>query len=341
MMDLDPPLVHAPELPASTWINVYEPVSLAALRGRVILMDFWDFTCINCLRGLPYLRQWHDRYEDAGLTVIGVHTPEFTFAQDVAVVKSAVGRLGIRYPVILDNDQTVWTAFATSCWPTRVLIDEEGYVRCTWQGEGDYAELEAAMQTLLREREPYVALPDVMAPVRPEDARGAVCSPTTPELQVDAVAAGLFDGGSVELTLPEERPEGRIYLAGSWRAITDGAALELAGGSIVLPYHACSVNAVLASAVDADRSPDPPVSVEIFQDELPLAAARFGADVRLESGSARMTIDAPRMYSLVRNPDVSPHELRLVAGRPGLVFYAFSFGTCLAREGDPSSDPTE
>ncbi len=338
-MDLDPPLVHGPEFPASTWINAYEPVSLASLAGRVILVVFWDFTCVNCLRGLPYLREWHARYEDSGLAVIGVHTPEFAFARDSAVAKSAVGRLGIRYPVILDNDQEIWTAFATSCWPTRVLIDAQGYVRATRQGEGGYTEIEAAIQALLRERDPHVNLPEVMGPVRPEDALGAVCSPTTPELQVDAVAAVLPTLDPVELSLPDDRPEGRIYLEGSWRMITDGAKMELAGGSIVLPYHAAAVNTVLTASGEADLSPDPPMSVEVLQDGIPLPVERFGDDVRLDGGKARLIVEAPRSYNLVRNPDVAAHELRLVAKQPGLVLYAFSFGTCLASE--PASDPTE
>jgi thiol-disulfide isomerase/thioredoxin len=339
MMDLDPPLIHAPEFPPSTWINAYEPVSLAALAGRVILVDFWDFTCMNCLRGLPYLREWHARYEDSGLAVIGVHTPEFAFARDAAVAKSAVGRLGIRYPVILDNEQEARTAFATSCWPTRVLIDAKGYIRGTRQGEGGYSEIEAAIQALLRERNPHVALPELMVPVRPEDAGGAVCYPTTPELQVDAVAAGLPTRDAVELALPDDRPEGRIYLEGSWRMITDGAKLELAGGSIVLPYHAATANAVLAASVEPDPSPDPPMSVEVLQDGLPLPVERFGEDIRLDGGKGRLIVEAPRSYNLVRNPDVAPHELRLVAQQPGLVLYAFSFGTCLAPQ--PAFDPME
>jgi thiol-disulfide isomerase/thioredoxin len=338
-MDLDPPLVHAPEFPASTWINTYEPVSIAAMAGRVILIDFWDFTCANCLRGLPYLREWYARYEDSGLMVIGVHTPEFTFARDVVVVKSAVGRLGIRYPVVLDNQQDIWTAFATSCWPTKVMIDVDGYVRATRQGEGGYAQVEAAIQALLRERDPHIQLPEIMPPVRPEDAPGSVCYPTTPELQVDAVFASLRSRDPVELSLPDDRREGRIYLEGSWRMITDGAKMELAGGSIVLPYRAAAVNVVLASTLDPDASPAPPMSLEVLQDGSPLPPERFGGDIRLDGGKARLIVESPRSYDLVRNPDVARHELRLVAQQPGLVLYAFSFGTCLASQS--VSDPTE
>jgi thiol-disulfide isomerase/thioredoxin len=342
MMDLDTRLIHAPEFPPSTWINAYEPVSLTGLRGRVVLVDFWDFTCVNCLRELPYLREWHARYEDVGLTVVGVHTPEFIFARDISVVKSAVGRLGIRYPVVLDNGQEIWTAFAVSCWPTKILIDPQGYMRGSRQGEGGYAEVEAAVQSLLRERDPQVELPQVMAPVRPEDVSGAACSPTTPEMQIDALAAPVSEGEAVELTLPEDRTEGRVYLAGSWMAIEDGAMLEAEGGSIVLPYHAASVNMVAAPSAGLGRAPDPPMIVEILQDGQALPAERFGEDVRLDNGAARMILEAARSYNIVRNPDVAAHELRLVISRPGLVFYAFSFGSCLSTpEASLASAPVE
>ena len=299
------------------------------------MLDFWDFTCINCLRGLPYLREWHARYADVGLTIVGVHTPEFAFARDVAIVKSAAGRLGIRYPVVLDNEQALWTAYATSCWPTRHLIDTQGYVRGVKQGEGGYAALEAAIQALLREKDPQVVLPELMAPIRPEDATGAVCLPTTPELQRDALAAALTEREAADLVLPSERPEGRIYASGTWRGITDGIRLDVSGGSIVLPYHAGSVNAVLAPAID------PPLTVEILQDGVALPVERFGDDVRLDDGKARLLIDTSRLYALVRNPETEPHELRLEVPRPGLVFYAFSFGTCALPEAQLASDPTE
>jgi thiol-disulfide isomerase/thioredoxin len=340
-MVLDPPLIHAPEFPSSTWINSFEPLTLGALAGRVVVIDFWDFTCANCVRGLPYLREWHARYDDAGATVIGVHTPEFDFARDVSVVKSAVGRLGIRYPVVLDNDQAIWTAYANTCWPTKHLVDAEGSVRGVRQGEGGYGETEAVIQALLRERDPQVVLPELMAPVRPEDVRGAVCVPATPELQVDAAAAELSERRAIDLSLPTDRPEGRVYAEGAWRAIRDGMVLEIGGGSLVVPYHAASVNAVLASSTDPGRSPDPPLRIELHQDERPLPIELYGDDVRLDEGLAKLIVDVPRMYALVRNPDATPHELRLIIDRPGLIFYAFSFGTCLVSEADLASNPTE
>jgi hypothetical protein len=209
------------------------------------------------------------------------------------------------------------------------------------QGEGGYGETEAVIQALLRERDPQVVLPELMAPVRPEDVRGAVCVPATPELQVDAAAAELSERRAIDLSLPTDRPEGRVYAEGAWRAIRDGMVLEIGGGSLVVPYHAASVNAVLASSTDPGRSPDPPLRIELHQDERPLPIELYGDDVRLDEGLAKLIVDVPRMYALVRNPDATPHELRLIIDRPGLIFYAFSFGTCLVSEADLASNPTE
>lgn len=293
------------------------------------MIDIWEFNSLDCLLGLPYLRAWHERYEEAGLVIIGVHTPEFAFSREVAHVKSAVGRLGIRYPVVLDSDRALWTAYAATRYPTRHLIDTRGYIRRVTQGEGGYSDIEASIQLLLRERDPHVALPKVMPPIRPEDAPGAVCLPTTPELRVRALATRQTQRPATSLTLPDDRPEGRIYAEGDWKAIPDGIVLQVGSGSIVVPYRASSVNAVLAPAFDPSRSAEPPLSLEILEDGVPLPVERFGEDVRLEDGRARLTIESPRAYALVRSPDAGPHELRLEVPRPGLQLYAFRFGTCL------------
>ena len=342
-MDLDPPLVHAPDFPLSSWINTPGPLSLADLRGRVLLVDFWDFTCINCLRGLPYLREWQARYEEAGLTIIGVHTPEFAFARNLSVVRSAAGRLGVRSPVVLDNDQQLWTAYATNCWPTRHLIDPEGYLRAKREGEGGYGDTERAIHELLREWTPDVTLPDPVAPIRAEDAQGAVCLPVTPELQSDSLGNGALSVvEATDLKIPVERSEGRIYAGGRWREVGDGMILESEGGALVIPYNAASVQVVLAPAVDPEGpAPDPPLVVEISQDGKPLPPDQFGEDVSLRGGVSRVAIDGPRLYNLVRDTNTGHHELRLDIPQPGLVYYAFSFGSCLAPQTEPATAPTE
>jgi thiol-disulfide isomerase/thioredoxin len=131
--------VRAPHLAPGTWLNA-GPLDLKALRGRVVLVDFWDYTCINCLRTLPYLVEWHRRYREKGLTMIGVHAPEFSFARSADFVRQAIHDYGITYPVVLDNEHRTWYAFANRYWPAKYLIDHKGYLRYKRFGEGHYAE---------------------------------------------------------------------------------------------------------------------------------------------------------------------------------------------------------
>ncbi len=339
-MSLERPLVRAPELPPAEWINTPTPVRLASLRGRVVLLDLWEFTCVNCLNTMPYLRAWHERYAAAGLVILGVHTPEFSFARARDQVEAAAGRLGIRWPVVLDNDQTIWTAFANRYWPTVYLIDSNGYLRYSHAGERGYQETEAAIQTLMKENNAALDLPEPMALIRAEDASGAVCYPTTPELHIDAIGN---EPPPLDLPLlmepPPVREDGRFYLQGAWQVDGDGLTLAGERGSIYLPYHAASVNAVLSP------SPDPvtlalrleqPVELEIEFGTGTLHPDDFGQDVYTKEDRAVFLVDVPRMYSLVRHTEVQHGELRLHVSGKGLTFYAFSFESCL----DPDAHAT-
>lgn len=282
---------------------------------------------------MPYLRAWYDRYSDHGLEIIGVHTPEFKFARDPGQVKAAVGRLGIRWPVILDSDQVIWTAYANRYWPTMYLIDSNGYLRYRHIGEGAYAQSEAVIQSLLKEMNNDLELAELLPPLRPEDAPGAVCSPTTPELHIDALGNAPSPlEEQLALTLPTERLDGHFYLEGLWHVIDDGLTLESEKGTITLPYHAASVNVVLSPSADPvllSYRRDDPLHITITQDGEPLDYGSFGEDVYLAEGQAVVRIDAPRMYTLVRNPDVQTREICLSINEPGLTFYAFSFGSCI------------
>ncbi len=290
---------------------------------------------------MPYLRAWYDRYFDHGLEIIGVHTPEFKFARDPGQVKAAVGRLGIRWPVILDNDQAIWTAYANRYWPTMYLVDSNGYLRYRHIGEGAYAQSEAVIQSLLTELNAEAALAELLPPLRPEDAPGAVCSPTTPELHIDALGnPHLPSDMRFTLTRPTERLDGQFYLEGTWRMIDDGLTLESEEGTITLPYHAATVNAVLSPSADPvllSYRKDDPLHITVTQDGTPLHRGSFGEDVFLAEGHARVRINAPRMYSLVRNPEVQTREICLSINEPGLTFYAFSFGSCITTSANPTA----
>src|SRR6266550_284728 len=142
----------SPDLASGDWINS-EPLKLKDLRGRVVLIEFWTFGCYNCRNTLPFIKGWHDRYHDKGLTVVGVHSPEFDEERDLEKVRSEVGSLGIHYPVVTDNDYQTWNAYNVEAWPTMFLLDKQGRIRWKHVGEGDYNEAEQLIQKLLAEKE--------------------------------------------------------------------------------------------------------------------------------------------------------------------------------------------
>src|ERR1700730_3558266 len=165
--------VRAPEI-GRVWLNS-PALSFRQLRGRAVLVDFWDYTCVNCIRTLPYVQAWHERYRDRGLTVIGVHTPEFTFAQYESNVERGIGEFGLTYPIVIDSHRELWKAFANRYWPTKYLLYKLGYLRFGHYREGGYGEGEPTIQELLREIDPGRDLPAVMEPLREEDHAGAIC----------------------------------------------------------------------------------------------------------------------------------------------------------------------
>lgn len=234
-MEIEKGKVHAPEI-GQTWVNS-APLALRDLRGRVVLVDFWDYTCVNCLRTLPYVVEWHRRYAQKGLAVVGIHAPEFTFARSQELVNEAMRRFGIEYPVVLDNGYLIWQAFANKCWPAKYLVDKDGYIRFFHFGEGDYAGTELAIQSLLREANPGLEFPPPMEPLRDTDRLGAACYRTTPELYLGFRRGRLGNSGGfqnlpsdVEAAAPgEHRPAAKyvlpekveadvFYLNGAWQA---------------------------------------------------------------------------------------------------------------------------
>lgn len=349
---LDKPVVHMPHLGNGEWLNTTAPLNRDELRGQVVLVDFWDFTCVNCLRTLPYLRAWHERYAEKGLTIIGVHTPEFKIGQSGRFVRAAIDQFSLRYPVLLDNQYTTWEQFANRAWPSKYLVDTNGYIRFHRQGEGYYQETEQAIQLLLRQRDSSVTLPDLLPPLRREDAAGAVCYRTTPELHA-GYQGGLFGGalGNSEgyitgspmgyvLPGPFDMQEGRFYLAGFWRSTPDAMVFAgQDGGRVILPYSAAGVNAVLSPShdpvelmLDIRPGSENPL-IELRQDDLPLNSALAGKDVFFENGRALICVDRPRLYELVTLPLFGSHELDLIFHTHGLALYAFTFNSCIAPSG--------
>lgn len=323
-----------PEYRGGQWFNS-PPLTVAGLRGKVVITDFWDYTCVNCLHTLPYMRAWHERYADKGLVIVGVHAPEFPFAAEPQNVQRALGELGISYPVLLDNDYATWRAYDNHYWPAKYIGDNAGNLRYYHFGEGGYSETEALIQKLLREIDPAVELPEIMQPLRAEDAEGVVCYRVTPELYLGYQRGklGNREGQRSEQVVnyagwAGQRSPGVIYLAGSWRNLAD--AVEYAGmaeqgeGDIEVNYSAAEVNLVLhPSESGGDK-------LYLTLDNLPLPPEHYGADVQPPSdGDERpfVVISEPRMYCLVNRAEVEDHRLGLHTAASGLRAYAFTFGS--------------
>lgn len=316
------------------WVNS-PPLTLGSLRGRVVLIDFWDYTCVNCIRTLPYLLEWRRRYSDKGLTIIGVHAPEFSCARRKEFVAAAVERFGIPYPVVLDNGYMIWQAFANKCWPAKYLIDKDGYIRFFHFGEGDYCGTEDTIQTLLREIDPSAELGPLMEPVRDTDRPGAACYRATPELYLGHQRGRIGNAGGFqhrgepragEYKLPEKIAADTFYLSGPWQSGPESirAAADSAGepASVLVYYTAKEVNLVMAP--NGEMQP-----VEVLQDGRPLERQDAGEDVRYTaSGESVVEVETPRMYNLVRNAGMGQHLLQAVTRRAGLECFAFTLVTC-------------
>jgi thiol-disulfide isomerase/thioredoxin len=323
--------VRAPELPKGiTWLNS-SPLTMKGMRGKVVLIDFWEYTCVNCIRTFPYLIEWHRRYKDKGLVIIGVHTPEFDFAKRLDNVRRAATDFGFRYPIAVDSDYKIWNSYGNRYWPAKYLIDKKGVIRDFHFGEGDYGNTEAKIQLLLKEINPKVALLPVMEPVRAEDRPGAVCYRVTPELYGGSLRGEL--GSTLSGALyrdPGKHEDGVIYPHGAW---TQGREVLLHTRQtstpedyIALKYHALGVNAVLRP----ERGK--PVRLYVQHDGKPVAKEDKGDDIRYETdGRSYVLIDQPRMYSLIKNAKFAQREMKLLTADEGVGLYAFTFTSCEAR----------
>jgi cytochrome c biogenesis protein CcdA/thiol-disulfide isomerase/thioredoxin len=313
-----PRLGRAPEFTRTQrWFNTPggRPAPLSSLRGRVVLVDFWTYTCINCLRTLPYLEAWDRRYRDAGLTIVGVHTPEFAFEHDAGNVSRAIRRLGIRYPVVQDNDNGTWDAYANMYWPADYLVDATGEVRYASVGEGEYDKTEAAIRSLLAEAGHRRLGPDA----RP---KGVVVPSrqTSPETYLGTRRAeGWLTGEPVAgrrtySDAPGDLPLDTFAYAGTWD-VGPEAATAVGDASIEAEVQARNVYLVLSSAGGRPRP------VEILLDGRPVTAAQAGADVR----GGRLTVTGQRLYTLVSLRRNERHRLTL-RFTPGVAGFAFTFG---------------
>ncbi len=323
--------VHMPKLPlhyaADRYINVTPEFLRDSLKGKVVLLDVWDYTCINCIQTLPYIKAWNERYKDKGLVIIGVHSPEFDFGKDPTNLESAIKRFGITYPVIADNDYEIWNSLANQYWPAKYLFDKNGILRAAHFGEGEYPEFEAFLQKILLERDPSLNLPEPMAPVRATDKPGAVCYRPTPETYIgferNHLGNAIQNAENIarDYHAPQDLKKDMLYLDGSWTVHRQYAQPAGQNASLLFDYQAKEANLVIHPLAEKN------FQVIVTQDGKPVPKADRGSDLLESNGQTVLDVRAARMYRITNNADFGRHVLKLTASTPSFGAYAFTFTT--------------
>jgi hypothetical protein len=313
------PRIHMPSLSGATeWLNA-EPLGPAELRGHVVIVNFWTWTCINWLRQEPYVRAWSQGYRDDGLLVIGVHTPEFSFEHEIDGVRRATKEREIDYPVVVDNDYEVWSAFDNHYWPALYIVDADGIVRDHHFGEGRYEELERVIQRLLGVERELVAVEGLGV-----EAEADWDHLRTPETYLGYRRGERFasPGGAAfdqarAYELPERLRLNDWALAGEWTLGPESVVLDRAGGSIAFRLHARDAHLVLAPGAQQ------PIPCRVLLDgEAP--GPSHGVDVDADGNGV---LRDARMYQLVREHDaVRDRTVQITFPEPGAEAYAFTFG---------------
>jgi thiol-disulfide isomerase/thioredoxin len=321
--------IHMPPLPlhysADRYINISpEDLSPSALRGKVVLLDIWDYTCVNCIRTLPYIKSWAEKYKDKGLIVIGVHAPEFDFEKAPENLKSAIQKFQLDYPIIADNEYEIWNSLANKYWPAKYLFDNKGILRTTHFGEGEYQEFEAFLQKILLERDSTISLPELTAIVRSSDKPGSVCYRPTPETYIGFERNHLdTKPNKVEVfKAPEKLEQDKLYFDGPWKIMREHAepgGHELSG--LLINYQAKEVNLVIRPQAETG------FKVLVEQDNKPIAKEDRGSDIMEENNKTFLLINEPRMYNIINNSKFGHFTLRLSSDNPSFGAYAFTFTT--------------
>ncbi|WP_262270531.1 cytochrome c biogenesis protein DipZ [Microvirga yunnanensis] len=310
---------------AVQWLNS-EPLTAEQLRGKIVLVDFWTYSCINCIRTVPYVRAWAEKYKDQGLVVIGVHAPEFAFEKKIDNVKRAIQNFGITYPVAIDNDFKIWRAFGNSYWPAHYFIDRDGRIRHHHFGEGDYEESEQVIQELLAEAKGgRRTAGGFVAP----DAQGAEAAPDLDQARSGETyigyqrATGFGSPATIEADEARDYTVGRLRLnqwglTGNWTVGAEQAVLNQAGGAISYQFRARDLHLVLGPGPDGK-----PIRFQVTVDGKTPGASR-GADI---DASGNGTVSETRLYQLVRQGgEVHERTFEVRFLDAGVSAYVFTFG---------------
>ena len=289
-----------PAFKVERWVNS-PPLTPEALRGKVVLVDFWEYTCVNWIRTAPYVKAWHRDYANLGLVVVGVHAPEFEFGKRAENIDSGIREHELTYPIALDNDFATWRALGNDAWPAKYLFDAQGKLVKRWVGEGRYGEVEAEIRRLLVAARPGTALPEIS----PE----ANAFAKTGEPSYGGITNETYVGG-------DRREPGTVTFQGDWQSARQYVELRKGTGKIVLPFTAGEVNLVVQPGTSGTAA------ITVLLDGKPIGEAR-GADVGPD-GVARF--DRSGMIRLVARAPKGKHVLTLVANDPGVRAFVFTFG---------------
>ena len=309
----------APELAGiSGYINAPDNFTIASLKGKVVLVDFWTYSCINCIRTLPYLEAWDQKYRSMGLVIIGVQTPEFEFEKDYSNVLNAVNKFGIKYPIVLDNNHETWDAYQNLYWPHDYLIDSNGFIRYDHIGEGDYDTTEGEIQGLLKERNQSISVgPAVASNISTnydlsevgtqeiylgyDFARQSIGNPEG--FQPDAV---------VNYSIPSSLQPNVVYFSGSWLNNPDNMELSSDTGKIVLRYNAKNVNIVAGGNG----------TLQLILDDASPSQSQLG----LDSVNGTAIVNQERLYSLIDDTGYNQRTIEIDVKGKGFRMYTFTFG---------------
>jgi len=309
---------------ATGWLNS-QPLTPAGLRGKIVVIDFWTYTCINWLRTLPYVRAWAAKYKDRGLTVIGVHTPEFPFEKDIGNVRRAVQDMRVDYPVAIDSDYAIWRAFNNAYWPALYFVDTNGRIRHHHFGEGEYGRSERIIQQLLGEAGKPVGAELVSVDARGVEAGADWSSLKSPEnyLGYERTENFASSGGAVSdkprvYSVPAQLRVNQWALVGDWTIGKQAVTLNAANGRIAYRFHARDLHLVMGPAARTST-----VRFRVLIDGKPAGAAR-GIDVDAQ-GNGR--VSEPRLYQLIRqSKPITDRQFEIEFLDSGLEAFAFTFG---------------
>jgi thiol-disulfide isomerase/thioredoxin len=314
----------APDLVGiSHYLNTTPEELKKQIENKVVLYDIWTYSCINCVRTLPYITAWDDKYEEQGLLVIGIHSPEFEFEKNPENVKMAIEKYGIGYPVVMDNDMETWKAFENRYWPRKYIADHEGYIRYDHIGEGRYQETEKIIQQLLEERDEFLGIQRASSTPLVELEEFEHTMFRTPELYFGYNFAqnrnqlGNDEGFQPEKIVTYSEPDKidlhKFYPIGDWKNHEDNMELASVNGSIKLLYNAKEVNLVTANNAE----------LEIFLDGEPLPSEYSGKDITFEN---KIIVSEPGLYNIINSETSSSHTMEIKVLGKGFQIFTFTFG---------------